>query len=76
MERIAKVASELPQWLLLRLPIHLVLVKRLDATEVKSASSTGAPPKMWERAPFVSPDQGNKAEISDPLKQIQKWDGK
>jgi hypothetical protein len=31
---------------------------------------------MWERAPFVSPDQGNKAEISDPLKQIQKWDGK
>jgi hypothetical protein len=57
-ERVAKVASQLPQWLLLRLPIHLVVEEtRCDKRLVESASSTGAPPKMWERAPFVSPDQ-------------------
>jgi hypothetical protein len=52
---VPETAGQLPQWLILRLPIHVGAVQsRLVAATVgaKVIVAQGAPPRMWERAPL------------------------
>lgn len=65
-QRVPEAAGQLPQWLILRLPIHVEAVRsRLVAATVRAKVSVaqGAPPRMWERAPLAdAPDRGTNLQ--------------